>query len=47
MKAIYSEPMTKAMFLNLSTAICSESLIDESGNNQGGGDTKDQPAPMF
>ncbi len=46
MKKAYFQPMTKAMFLNLSTAICSESLIDESGEN-GGGDTKDQPAPMF
>ena len=54
MKAIYSEPKTKAMSLNLRAAICTEPPVEVSTNP----DTPptdepaptpptDEPAPMF
>ena len=45
MKAIYSEPKTKAMSLNLRAAICTEPpvVVSEEPSTQ----PSDEPAPMF
>ena len=44
MKAIYSEPKTKAMSLNLSAAICTETPVEVSDVTV---PPTDEPAPMF
>ena len=45
MKAIYSEPKTKAMSLNLRAAICTEPPVEVSDNITT--QPTDEPAPMF
>ena len=45
MKAIYSEPKTKAMSLNLRAAICTEPPVEVSDNTTT--QPIDEPAPMF
>ena len=45
MKAIYSEPKTKAMSLNVNAPICSEKPVEVSTNPET--PTTDESAPMF
>ena len=45
MKAIYSEPKTKAMSLNLRAAICTEPVVPVS--EEPSTQPSDEPAPMF
>jgi len=45
MKAIYAEPMTKVMMLNVNAAICSDTIDDQSA--QGDPEPKPGDEPLF